>query len=787
MKKQILLITFLLFSHVLCNNESKVALVLSGGGAKGMAQIPIIEIIDSLNIPIDYVVGTSIGSINGAMYAMGYSPIEIKNLGYNTNWDLIFSNKKNRKKLFYFHKNDYGKYQIEFTLDGIKPVAPIALSNGHSSYMNLNNKTKNHEHLNSFNELLIPFRCNAVDLLGGEEIIFQGGSLSKALRASSSIPSVFNPLMSNNNLLVDGGVLNNFPIDIAKNLGADIIIGINVSPIDKNVSDINDIFDVLTQSILLNGYDKRKSNIEFADLILEPNVNSFGTIDFSNSSLDILYKNGKKAAYENFDELLALKNQIKDNISNKIKISAIPKQEFIINKISIENNDGIVFDEIFPNIILPLTITKNDFSEKILNLRDLNIFSHISYHFLNKEDGYELILNIKKIPDIILNKVIVIGNEELKTSFIKELLNLESGIKLDINQLIKNIDRAYNLELFNSIRYELIQNKDKYDIYIYIDELPFHTMKLAGLWNNYHKLIANIKFSLFNKPIKRFKFTNDIKFGTTIKENVINMHYIGNYNHQTQIIPTLKFKNTKNEMMYINSNGLFENIIISNKNYSVNGIFPLKELGFIDIGLNKQKIKYESENHSKIEKYSYFDLNFNIDQLDDLLYPSEGYRYNLYIEQPWDVFSYYIYKLSFDHFIPIDYKNKIKLYGDFMFSDLSNLPYDDLLLKNVNYINYDRTLSHSEYDLFANDFVSYGIEYNYFYKNSTTFRVIYNNMDSITSKYNNEINSNVNSYAFGFRVKSILGPFNFLWTHAENSLYGLNEKDSYFFSLGINL
>ena len=786
MKKQILLITFLLFSYVLCSNESKVALVLSGGGAKGMAQIPIIEIIDSLNIPIDYIVGTSIGSINGAMYAMGYSPIEIKNLGYNTNWDLIFSNKKNRKKLFYFHKNDYGKYQIEFTLDGIKPVAPIALSNGHSSYMNLNNKTKNHEHLNSFNELLIPFRCNAVDLLSGEEIIFQDGSLSKALRASSSIPSIFNPLISNNTLLVDGGVINNFPIDIAKNLGADIIMGINVSPIDKSVNDINDIFDVLTQSILLNGYHKRKRNIEFADLILEPNVNSFGTIDFSNSSLDILYKNGKKAAYENFDKLLALKDQIKTNISNKIKISAIPTQEFIINKISIENNEGIAFDEIFPNILLPLTITKNDFSEIILNLRDLNIFSHISYSFLNKEDGYELILNIKKIPDIILNKVIVIGNEELKTSFIKELLNLESGVKLDINQLIKNIDRAYNLELFNSIRYELIQNKDKYDIYIYVEELPFHTMKLAGLWNNYHKLIANIKFSLFNKPIKRFKFTNDIKFGTTIKENVINMHYIGNYNHQTQIIPTLKFKNTKNEMMYINSNGLFEDIIISNKNYSINGIFPLKDLGFIDIGLNKQKIKYESENYSKIEKYSYFDLNLNIDQLDDLLYPSEGYRYNLYIEQPGDVFSYYLYKLSFDHFIPIDSKQKIKLYGDFMFSDLSNLP-DNLLLKSISYINYDRTLSNSEYDLFANELISHGIEYNYFYKNSTTFRVIYNNIDSITSKYNNEISNNVNSYAFGFRVKSILGPFNFLWTHAEKSLYGLDEKDSYFFSLGINL
>ena len=142
MKKQILLITFFLFSNIIPSTDSKVALVLSGGGAKGIAQIPIMEIIDSLNIPIDYVVGTSIGSINGSMYAMGYSPYEIKVIAFKTDWDLIFSNKKNRKKLFYFQKNDYKKYQIEFTLDGIKPLAPIALVNGHSSYMNINSKTK---------------------------------------------------------------------------------------------------------------------------------------------------------------------------------------------------------------------------------------------------------------------------------------------------------------------------------------------------------------------------------------------------------------------------------------------------------------------------------------------------------------------------------------------------------------------------------------------------------------------------------------------------------------------
>ena len=795
MKKQILLITFFFFSNILHSTDPKVALVLSGGGAKGIAQIPIMEMIDSLNIPIDYVVGTSIGAINGSMYAMGYSPEEINALAYKTDWNLIFSNKKNRKKLFYFQKKDYGKYQVEFTLNGIKPIAPIALANGHSSYMNLNSRTKNHEHIYNFDDLLIPFRCNAVDLLSGEEIIFTKGSLSKALRASSSIPSVFNPLISEKTLLVDGGVMNNFPLDIAKDLGADIIIGINVSPIDKSIADINDIFDVLTQSILLNGYQKRKSNRKYADLIIEPDVKSFGTIDFNKYSLEELYKNGKKAAYDNFDKFLKIKNKIKHFKSEKIKLSAITKEFFFLNEIINEDDYDISYNEIFSDITVPLKITKKEFLEKISKLRDLNRFSHINYYFLKNKDGFSLVLNIKKIPEILLNEILIVGNKEIKSSFIKDLLDLNKDQKLSLNQLRKNIDRTYNLELFNSIRYELIKNADKYDIQINVEELPFHTMKFAGLWNNHHKLIANIKFSLFNKPIKKFKFTNEIKFGDTIKENDINMYYIGNYNHHTQIIPTLKFKNIKNEMMYINSNGFFEDIIISNKTYSVNGIFPLNDLGFIDIGLNKQKIKYESENHNKTEKLSYFNINLKIDQINDLLYPSDGYRYNFYIEQPNDSYSYYLYKINFDHFFSIDNKNKLKFFGDCIFSDLSDLPNeDDLLSKSISYINYDRTLSYSEYDLFANEFISYGVEYNYFYKNSTTFRLIYNNIDSIISKYKfngqNEKNNNINSYAFGFRVKSILGPFNFLWTHSEESLYdldGLDKKDSYFFSLGINL
>ena len=280
----------------------------------------VIELIDSLSIPIDYVVGTSIGSINGAMYAMGYSSEEIKYFAYETDWDFIFSNKKQRSNLFYFQKNDLDKYQIEFRLNGIKPIAPIALANGHSSYMNLNNKTKNYEHISSFDDLTIPFRCNAVNLLNGKEIIFDNGSLSNALRASSSIPSVFTPVIHDSLLLVDGGVINNLPIDIAKDLGADIIIGVNVSPINKSQSDIQDIFDVLTQSILVNGYQKRINNRKIADVIIEPDVESYKTISFDENTLNELYKNGKKAAYKNLDALIQIKKSITNVNNDTIKI-----------------------------------------------------------------------------------------------------------------------------------------------------------------------------------------------------------------------------------------------------------------------------------------------------------------------------------------------------------------------------------------------------------------------------------------------------------------------------------
>jgi len=783
MKKKKLIILILLISSLLPNKEKEIALVLSGGGAKGMAQIPVIELIDSLNIPIDYVVGTSIGSINGAMYAMGYSSEEIKHFAYKTDWDFIFSNKKHRVDLFYFQKNDLDKYQIEFRLDGIKPIAPIALANGHSSYMNLNNKTKNYEHISSFDELSIPFRCNAVDLLNGKEIIFDNGSLSNALRASSSIPSVFTPVLHDSLLLVDGGVMNNLPIDIAKDLGADIIIGINVSPINKKQSNIKDIFDVLTQSILVNGYQKRIKNRKIADIIIEPNVEAYRTISFDEDALDDLYRNGKKAAYENLDALIQIKKSIKAINNDKIKISRINGDSLNISDIII-NSSNVQYEDLFENIKFPKNITKDYLTNKIIELRNSNKYTNLNYHFIKNDNSkLTLVINIEKIPKIIINNIVVKNNKILNDVFIQDLLNLKKGNLLNINELRENINKAYNLDLFDSIRYDIDGN----NIIITVVESPFHTMKLSSGWNNYHKLIGNIKFSLFNKPIKKFKFTNEIKFGNTIKENNIQMYYIGNYNYNSQIIPTIKYRNNKNDVLYMASLNLQNEISISSKNYSVNAIIPLKNYGYIDLGINKQKNKYTNIDNVINEKLTYCSIILSIDQIDNILYPTNGYKYNFYVEQPFQKYSYYLYKFNFDHFLNINQKNHLKFYGDFIISDLDNLNNNELMIKSINYTPYDRTLSFSEYDLYANKLVSAGIEYNYSYKNSTTFRILLNNINTITSKHDNTIDQNIFGYGIGFRIKSILGPLNFLWTNSNKNLFNLGKKESYFFSLGVNL
>ena len=781
MKKNFYILLFIFLSYSFSNNNLKVALVLSGGGAKGIAQIPTLELIDSLNIPIDLVVGTSMGSITGATYSTGHSADEMKKMAFETNWDRAFSNSKERDKLYFFQKNDHDKYRAMFELDGISPVPPIAFTNGHNSYMNLNKTVGIYETITDFDDLYIPYRCNAVDLLSGNEIIFENGSLSKSLRASSSIPSVFSPVKDGDLLLVDGGVVNNFPTDIADYLNADFIIGVNVALSKKEMNDIKTVFDVLSQSILLNGFKKRVENLHYTNILIEPDVTNSSTLNFDYNSMLEIYNSGKKAAYSKLEDLIKLKESLNDKGPTTITFNSIDSDSIFFKNIVINSVDNISIDDIF-EFNLPVKLKKDDFLDLMLDLRQSNKYIHINYKIYENDNAYSLNLNIEKAPIRIINKIIIKNNKKLSKSFIKDILNINSGDILDLDIIRKNINSAYNLDYFESIRYEIEYDEQNTNLIFIVKEATYNKLKLSGGWHNYYKIIGQMKFDLLNVPFKNFRLTDEITFGNDLRKNNINIYYINNFNFQSWLIPVIKINNTKKKVsIYNNENNLIAQNLYD-RDYSINTIIPLKKYGHINFGLHKQKNKYQYNINNELIKY--YSLNINIDQIDNLLYPKNGYYYNVSFEKGYNQHQYHLAKLTFDHFINFSSVGRIKLYGDAINSNLSNFQ-NILTSKSIHYLSYDRTLSFSEYSLMVTDLTSYGVEINFDYKNSTTLRLIYNYIDKADFKHNSENIYDFISYGFGLRIKSILGPLNFMWTQTNNELYN-QSKNNYFFSLGID-
>ena len=334
-KRKFFVILFL-FSLTPANDSPKIGLVLSGGGSKGFAHVPILKALDSLNIPIDFIAGTSFGAIAGAMYALGYSGNEIEKMALETDWYEVQNDEPERKFLPYFRKKDTGKYQLNFGLDGVKPVAPTGLIHGQKIILELSKWTREYEQVYDFDKFPIPFRCNAFDIISGKEVIIKEGSLANALRASLSIPTIFTPVEWGDALLVDGGVVNNLPVDIAKEMGADIVLAIDVSSPAQTKVNINNIYDIIFQSITVHGNEKWFKSIEDADFLIKPEIKNVTFTDYRKSTIKYLFQCGEEAVNSNWDIFLKLKEITFDREQKTTKIN--PHEKSLIGDIKIQGN-----------------------------------------------------------------------------------------------------------------------------------------------------------------------------------------------------------------------------------------------------------------------------------------------------------------------------------------------------------------------------------------------------------------------------------------------------------------
>lgn len=306
-----------------------VALVLSGGGAKGAAEVGAMKYLEQIGIPIDIICGTSIGGLVGALYSLGYTPDQMQELFRSQDWMNTLTDSVDPEYLPYSQKMYNSQYGIHIpfstrgeVLDWGMPDGPNyrnqsllgSLPSGYAYGFNvsklLSSLAIGYEDKMSFMDLPIPYICVAADLISCKAKNWGSGYLTTAMRSTMSIPGLFSPVRIDGMVLVDGGTRNNFPADIAKAIGADIIIGIELSDSQSAYTDINNVGDIAMQFIDMLGRDAYNKNIDIPDLIIKPNLQGYNMLSFNPEAIDTMIVRGYDAAVAKSDELLELKSRL---------------------------------------------------------------------------------------------------------------------------------------------------------------------------------------------------------------------------------------------------------------------------------------------------------------------------------------------------------------------------------------------------------------------------------------------------------------------------------------------
>jgi NTE family protein len=399
-----LFIIFNLFSTVLFSQTEnknqelkrpKVGLVLSGGGAKGFAYIGLLKVLEEVNMPIDYIGGSSMGAIIAALYSVGYSPETITELVGEQNWDSFISDVQERKYIAYEEKLFSDKYIFSMPLEKKLFALSKSVNSSFNIDLMLNKLLAPAVYTQDFNELPIPFLCMATDLVTGEAVVLNSGNLSRAARASMAIPGYFPPTEYNGRFFVDGGVVNNYPAEQVKAMGADIIIGGDTqSGLRKNIDELNSITDILDQVVSFSRVDANKKGKKLTDYYINIGM-PYETLDFN--KYDSIIAIGEKVARSHYAGLKKLAdsiNNIQPYVNNRIKIQ--PQETIFINQViwsGINTKNKERFHNFF-NDISNTETTISELEEKMYQLNGTKSFNELRYKLEPQgKDSVNLIIN----------------------------------------------------------------------------------------------------------------------------------------------------------------------------------------------------------------------------------------------------------------------------------------------------------------------------------------------------------------------------------------------------------
>lgn len=283
MKRLTILILLIYLFTALNAQRPKIGLTLSGGGAKGLAHIGILKAIDSAGLQIDYVTGTSMGAIIGALYACGYSADSIEQIGKNMDWDLLLSNAASLRSLSIEEKEEYSKYAVELPWVNNAFRLPSGVLESEELWLKFSEYFFPVYNIKDFSKFPKSFRCIATDVSSGEGVVLDSGEIVSAVRSSMAIPSVFTAVDYNGRKFVDGGVVRNFPVRDAKEMGADIVIGSNVAGGLLPKEKITNVFQVLLQVAFFREDEDAAREKKLCDIYIKHELDEYNMGSFSSS------------------------------------------------------------------------------------------------------------------------------------------------------------------------------------------------------------------------------------------------------------------------------------------------------------------------------------------------------------------------------------------------------------------------------------------------------------------------------------------------------------------------
>ncbi|MDY0083277.1 MAG: patatin-like phospholipase family protein [Ignavibacteriaceae bacterium] len=457
-------------------NKPQIALALSGGGARGLSQIGVLKALEESGIQADIIVGTSMGSIVGGMYAAGYSPEQLDSVAMETDWNdlLTLSNQSNRRDLFVDQKVTEDRAIFSLRLSGLAPVFPTSFNDGQKLSNHLNILALNaplHSDA-SFDLLTRKFRAVCTDLITGRLVVLSEGSISSALRASSSVMFFLAPVKMDTMLLVDGGLVANIPVDVAKNNGGDFVVAINTTSGLWDEDELSTPWVIADQMVSIPMRQNNYEQLSKADFVIEPAIGNTPSTDFNN--VDALISLGYKTAIPHMNEL---KSKIDSAIFN-----SLPDEEVYFKNLILDDSLSMKEQAFFYHYKNLDSVSNKMINYDLYRLLETGDYKSLSAQIVVSDS--ESVLRLSREYNPVIKRIDLIGISQVQSERISSVFSSLKGERFSgskvLDALLQFIEiyrkEGFSLAGIQSIDFDIDEGR----LRIFVDEGIISQIEISG-------------------------------------------------------------------------------------------------------------------------------------------------------------------------------------------------------------------------------------------------------------------------------------------------------------------